>query len=477
MDELLHTLPLTELALRLRDGRLTPGVLTDYFLTRIAHFNPHLHAFIHVDAERARRDAKRAEKELATGQDRGLLHGIPYALKDIFDVAGTATTCHSKIMQHSIAQRSSTVETRLAQSGGIYLGKLATHEFALGGPSFELPFPPARNPWNLAHFTGASSSGAGAAVAAGLTPIAMGSDTSGSIRGPACLCGVVGFKPTYGLVSRAGVFPLSWSLDHCGPLTRYVIDSQCVMQALAGYDKRDPSSHPTPYTFDAPRPHWAAMRIAWPRHLLTENPHTDPELIAAMDHCVTLLREAGASVEEIHFPDFALFNACGRIIMAAEAFAIHQKAIRHRPEAFGRYTYQRILPGATISAAELLDAQRLRAELTGRLNSQLFPHYSLLLFPSTLRSAPHFNEFTPDWPPPGNVVPTQTIPFNVTGNPALNIPIALSSERLPLGMQLVGGLFDDAALLAAGKALERWLAMPALDDMTIHNNIALFQEA
>jgi aspartyl-tRNA(Asn)/glutamyl-tRNA(Gln) amidotransferase subunit A len=476
MGELLHTLPLVELGQRLRHGRLSSVKLVDYFLARITRFNPHVKAFISIDSARAHRDALRADVELARGHDRGPLHGIPYALKDIFDVADTMTTCHSKIMLHHIPSHSCTVERKLVSGGGIYLGKLATHEFALGGPSVELPFPPACNPWNPMFFTGASSSGAGAAIAAGLVPIAIGSDTSGSIRGPACLCGVVGFKPTFGLVSRHGVFPLSWSLDHCGPITRFAADSSQVMQVIAGHDPHDPTSSANTFDFLAPPAiNWRNMRIAWPRHLLTDNPHTHPELLAAMDDSVKVLRNAGAVVEEIQFKDFNLFNACGRIIMAAESFAIHQKNLRDRPGDFGRFTYQRVLPGATVSAAELLDAQRLRNELTGWLNSNIFPQYQLLIFPSTLRPAPAFSEFSTDWPPPANVMPTQTIPFNVTGNPALNLPIGLASNGLPMGMQLVGPLFGDQTLLAAGSALEILLSMPILDDSRLANDAMNFQ--
>lgn len=464
MSNALHLLSLAELASRLQDKSLTSLALTEYFLERIDRFNPLLNAFIQVDKERAYRDAHRADVILAKGTESGPLTGIPYALKDIFDVEGEATTCHSHLMLLHRAERSSTVASRLAASGAVYLGKLATHEFALGGPSNELPFPPARNPWNTAHFTGASSSGAGAAVAAGLVPIALGSDTSGSIRGPACLCGVVGFKPTYGVVSRAGVFPLSWTLDHCGPLTRFSDDTRRVLQTIAGYDSADPTTVTHKLNLSARAITWSSHRIAWPRHLLTDNPHTDPALIAAMDRAVGFLIDAGARVEEVTFKDFSLFNACGRIIMAAESFAIHQHNLRDRGTEYGRFTFQRILPGVTISATELLNALRLRTELTGWLNAELFSLYSLMLFPGTLRAAPHFNEFSQDWPPASNVVPTQTIPFNVTGNPALSLPLGLTDQGLPLGMQLVGRLFEDSLVLDAGEAMEKWLGMPALSD-------------
>ncbi|MDG0796071.1 amidase [Pectobacterium punjabense] len=461
MNEALHLIPVAELGRYLRNGRLCVLQLTEYFLDRITRFNPQLHAFINCDPEQAIDAAVLADKELASGQDRGPLHGIPYALKDIFNVAGTATTCHSHLMLDYVAQTNAFVQQRLVEGGAIYLGKLATHEFALGGPGFDLPFPPARNPWNLAHFTGASSSGAGAAIAAGLCPIALGSDTSGSIRGPACLCGVVGFKPTYGLVSRAGVYPLSWSLDHCGPLTRFVEDAALVLEVIAGHDVKDPTTVQQVFDFISEESaDLTGIRIAWPRHLLTDSPHTDSDLVALMDRHVAVLQKRGAIVEEITFEYYELFNACGRVLMSAESFAIHQEMLKTRFDSYGRFTYQRIIAGATISAAELIEAQQIRAKLTGWINTRIFPEYTLLLFPSSLRTAARFTEFGPDWPPAAHVVPNRTIPFNVSGNPAINLPIGLSSGGLPLGIQLVAAPFDDKKLLNFARQFETQVVMP-----------------
>ncbi len=214
----LTDLPVAEMGCRLRAGQVSSEALARAALARIAAANGALHAFITVTAERALADARRVDAELAAGHDRGPMHGVPYALKDIYDTAGIRTTCHSKLREDVVPGEDSAVAARLCEAGGVLLGKLATHEFAIGGPSFDLPFPPARNPWNREHFTGGSSSGSGAAVASGMVRIALGSDTGGSIRGPAAFCGIVGIKPTYGRVSRRGVFPLSYTLDHCGPL-------------------------------------------------------------------------------------------------------------------------------------------------------------------------------------------------------------------------------------------------------------------
>ncbi|MGI4946039.1 MAG: amidase, partial [Janthinobacterium lividum] len=287
----LHELSIAEAGARLRDGTVTAAALAEDALSRIAAIDPAIDSFITVTAERARTDAAAADKDFAAGVDRGPMQGVPYALKDIYDTAGIRTTCHSKLRLHNVPERDSVVAARFRGQGGVLLGKVATHEFALGGPSFDLPFPPARNPWNPEHIPGGSSSGSGAAVAAGLVRMAMGSDTGGSIRGPAAYCGTVGLKPTYGLVSRRGVFPLSTTLDHCGPLSWTVEDSAIALQVIAGYDKLDPAS------VDLPVPDYRAslrdgvegLRIALPRHFYRDAEGLSPEVAASIDQAAETL--------------------------------------------------------------------------------------------------------------------------------------------------------------------------------------------
>jgi len=238
----LFELSIAEAGRKLRDGSITSLALTEDALARITAIDPALNSFITVTADRARADAAAADANFARRIDNGPMQGVPYALKDIYDTLGIRSTCHSKLRADHVPAADSLVETKFKAQGGVLLGKLATHEFALGGPSFDLPFPPARNPWNREHIPGGSSSGSGAAVAAGLARMAMGSDTGGSIRGPAAYCGAIGLKPTYGLVSRRGVFPLSTTLDHCGPLSWTVEDSAIALQIIAGYDPLDPAS-------------------------------------------------------------------------------------------------------------------------------------------------------------------------------------------------------------------------------------------
>src|SRR5947207_171539 len=347
----LHELSIAEAGRALRAGTVSSVALTQHALARIASLDPLLHAFVLVTKERALADAERADRELRAGIDKGPLHGVPYALKDIYNTAGIRTTCHSKLLLDHVPAEDAVVEAKLKAGGAVLLGKLATHEFAFGGPSFDLPFPPARNPWNFDHFTGGSSSGSGAAVAAGFTRMAMGSDTGGSIRGPAFYCGVVGMKPTYGRVSRRGVFPLSYTLDHCGPLARTVEDAALTMQVVAGHDPLDPASADVPVPdFSAALPRrLKGLKLAYPRPFFCNAENVSAEIVAATDAAAQQMTRLGAVVEEIALPDCDLFNACGRLILTAEAFAIHEQNLRDRPMDYGRFAYQRIVPGATIT--------------------------------------------------------------------------------------------------------------------------------
>ena len=349
----LHELSIAEAGAALRAGQVTATALAQDALARIAALDGALNSFITVTAERALADAAAADAAFKAGSDAGPMQGVPYALKDIYDTAGIRTTCHSKLLVDNVPAADSVVAAKLKAGGGVLLGKLSTHEFALGGPSFDLPFPPARNPWNPEHIPGGSSSGSGAAVAAGLCRMAMGSDTGGSIRGPAAYCGTVGLKPTYGLVSRRGVFPLSYTLDHCGPLSWTVEDTAITMEVIAGHDPLDPASA------DVPAPDFRSgldgdvtgLRIALPRHFFAQAEGVSPEVLAAIDNAASLLTKAGAIVEEVTIPDYEVFNAVGRVIMFSEAFSIHEKDYRERPLDFGRLTFTRMILGATLSAA------------------------------------------------------------------------------------------------------------------------------
>lgn len=450
----LDELPIAEAGRRLRDGSLTSMALTRHSLDRIAELDGALHSFVLLTEARALADAARADAELAAGHDRGPMHGTPYALKDIYDTAGIRTTCHSKLLIDNVPDYDSVVARKLAAGGGVLLGKLATHEFAMGGPSFDLPFPPARNPWNLEHVTGGSSSGSGAAVAAGLVRTAMGSDTGGSIRGPAAYCGTVGLKPTYGLVSRRGVFPLSYTLDHCGPLSASVQDAAITTQVIAGHDPNDPASadRPAPDLLTGLENGVAGLRVGLPRNLWRNATGLTDETAATLDRLANALRDAGAIVEDVALPDYELFNACGRVILLAEAFAIHEADLRSRPQDYGELFFMRIAAAASLSAADYIQAQRLRRELAEAVNRDALARHDVLLTACALSPAPPFSAFPSDMPGPMHI---QTMPFNVTGNPALSMPAGLSATGLPLSAQLVGRPFDEALLLRVGRAVEK----------------------
>jgi len=449
----LHELSIAQAGRQLRAGTLSSTILTQHALSRIAALDPRLHAFVLVTKERALADASRADRELKSGMDKGPMHGIPYALKDIYATAGIRTTCHSKLLIDNVPAEDSVVEAKFKPAGAVLLGKLATHEFALGGPSFDLPFPPARNPWNLDHFTGGSSSGSGAAVAAGLVRMAMGSDTGGSIRGPAFYCGTVGLKPTYGLVSRRGVFPLSFTLDHCGQLSWTVEDAALTMQVIAGHDPLDPASADvgTPDFTSALGHDLAGLKLAYPRSFFATQDDISPEVITSLDVAAQQVTKLGARVEDVTLPDFELFNACGRIILTSEAYAIHERNLLSRPLDYARYTYQRMMLGATISAADLTQAFRLRRELASVINCKVLDTYDAIITANGLTPAPRIDSFPVDVPPKMTL---QTMPFNVTGNPTLAIPTGFSSSGLPLGMQIVGRAFDEPTVLRIGAAYE-----------------------
>lgn len=463
----LHELSIVEAGRLLRNGHLSAAALAADAQRRMREIDPLVHAFVLSTGERALEEAARADRELAQGIDRGPLHGIPYALKDIYDVAGLPTSCHSRLMAGHVAREDCAVVQRLREGGAVLLGKLATHEFALGGPSFDLPFPPARNPWSPDHFCGGSSSGSAVAVAAGLSRVALGSDTSGSIRGPAYYCSAVGLKPSYGLVSRRGVYPLSYTLDHCGSLTWTVEDAACVLQVIAGHDPLDPGSEqvPIPDYRHAIGEDLHGLRIGFPRHFWCEAEGVSGEVVHNLDEVAQTLGRMGAAVDEVTLPDFELFSACGRVIMTAEGYAIHENLLRERGADYGRYTYQRLIPGAGLTAADLIQALRLRMELVREVNGSVLRSHHALIAAVALAPASRVADFPPDWSPKMTM---RTIPFTVTGNPAMAVPSGFAAGGLPLGFQIVGRAFDEATVLRIGAAYQRAMGYPNLRPALAH---------
>src|SRR5271156_6319793 len=311
---------------------LSPVELTESRLARIERLDGKLHTFIRVLREPALAAARAAEAEIMAGKRRGPLHGIPIGLKDIYETKGVPTTGHSKVLIDHVPQRDATSVRRLTEAGAIVLGKLATHEFAFGGPSFDLPWPPARNPWDTSRFTGGSGSGTGAGVAAGLILGGTGSDPGGSIRGPAAFCGLAGLKPSYGRISRAGILPLAFSLDHAGPMAWTAEDCAIILQAMAGQDPADPASanQPIPDYRAALTGGVKGLRIGLVRHFYERDNEANAATQAAIAAAAQTLEGLGCTVRELTLSPLADWAACGMAIMQCEAYAIHEANLRTR---------------------------------------------------------------------------------------------------------------------------------------------------
>jgi aspartyl-tRNA(Asn)/glutamyl-tRNA(Gln) amidotransferase subunit A len=447
-------LSLTQAAGLLRDKKISPVEYTLALLDRIARYDEKLNAFLRLMPDEALAAAKVAEAEIMAGEWRGPMHGVPYALKDIIDAAGVPTTCHSKIFANAkAASADAHVTGLLRRAGAILLGKTSTHEFAIGGPSFDLPWPPARNPWNREHFPGGSSSGSGAALAAGFVPAALGSDTGGSVRNPASFCGLAGMKPTYGRVSRRGVFPLSFSLDHVGPMTRNVADNAILLNILAGHDAQDSASA------EQAVPDFSAglkrgvkdLRIGVIRHFFDGDLHADPEMKCGIENALDVLRGLGAQIRDITLAPLGDYAAANRIILLSEAFAIHETWFRDRPQDYGSSTRRRVGGGAFIRATDYVNATRVKARLA-REFADTMQDFDVAITASSMD-------------PPARLDDPAALeysygrqarpPFNLMGAPALAVPTGFSSSGLPLSMQIVAKNFDEAMIYRVAHAYEQ----------------------
>lgn len=446
-------LGIAEAGTLIRERALSPVEYVEGLLARIDRVGPQLDAFLEVTREHALAGARAAEAEIAGGGWRGPLHGVPYGLKDIIDYAGLRTTAHSKILADNVATAPATVAARLDAAGALLLGKMATHEFAIGGPAFDLPWPPARNPWNRECHPGGSSSGSGSAVAAGMLPMAVGSDTGGSVRNPASMCGIVGMKATYGRVSRTGVVPLSFSLDHVGPMTRTVEDNALMLNALAGHDPRDPGSAAAavPDFTAGLRDGVKGLRIGLVRHFHARDLEADPEMAAAVEAAAGRLGALGASVREVRLAPLDEYAACNRVILLSEAFAVHEKWLQERPEDYARVTRNRLLPGAFLRSVDYVQATRLRAKLLAAFEETM-RDFDLLVCASSMEPACAIaDEETVE-----RTYPRQArTPFNLLGAPALALPCGFSADGMPLAFQIVGKAFDEATVYRAGWAYEQ----------------------
>jgi aspartyl-tRNA(Asn)/glutamyl-tRNA(Gln) amidotransferase subunit A len=451
----LHFLTISEAAALLRTRQLSPVELTRALLARIEALDPQVNSFITVTGEFALEQARAAEKEITAGRYRGPLHGIPFGLKDIIDTAGILTTAHSKILADNYPVRDATAVSKLYEAGAILLGKLSTHEFAHGGPSFDLPWPPARNPWNNEHHSGGSSSGSGTAVAAGFVPAALGTDTGGSIRTPASLCGIVGLKPTYGRVSRTGVINNSFTFDNCGPMTWTVEDCAILLQAIAGHDPLDPSSADVavPDFRAGLTPDLKGVRIGVLRHFWEEDAAVNPELAQALDNAFDVLQQLGATLEVARMRPIQQYYDVKIIMAESELFSVHHHDLIERPQDFGEIFLGRVLGASLFQSVDYVQAQRERRRMLAEMEP-LYAKYDVLvtagLGPSPRLDGHREIGFWEKWQKPN-----MTTPFNVTGSPALVQCIGYSKGGLPLSMQLAGRPFDEATVFRAAHAYER----------------------
>jgi aspartyl-tRNA(Asn)/glutamyl-tRNA(Gln) amidotransferase subunit A len=437
----------------IQQGHVSPVELTNACLARIDRLNPDLNAFITVMRDQALANAKAAEAEIMKGKRRGRLHGIPVALKDLIDTAGVRTTSASAIFENRIPTEDAEVVRRLSTAGAVILGKLNMHEFAYGDSSAQSHYGPVRNPWNRERVSGGSSGGSAAAVSAGLCYGALGSDTGGSIRQPSAYCGIVGLKPTYALVSTRGVIPLSWSLDHVGPMCRRVADVAVLLQAIAGYDPLDTNSvaAPVPDYSRALRQKISSLRLGIPRAVFYEN--LDPEVESAISVALQMLRGMTASTRDVELPRYRTLPVVG-----AEAYAYHAPYFTKTPELYLPMTRRRLEGGSKVSAADYIEARRELDRLR-RAVGEVFSSIDLLITPTTPILPATIKEAIddPGTPPAGGVAPSlrNTQPFDIYGLPAISIPCGFSRSGLPIGMQITGPRLGEPAVLALAYAYEQ----------------------
>lgn len=425
--------------------RLSPVELVQALLHEVEKHNPDCGAFIRVDAEGALEAARRAEQDIMAGRTLGPLHGIPLGAKDNIDIAGQPTTCHSKILIDNIASADAPAIANLRASGAIMLGKQSLHEFAFGGPSKELPFPFARHPWNTDYHPGGSSSGSGVALAAGFVPLSLGTDAGGSIRNPAGNCGVVGLKPTYDLVSRKGVFPVAFTLDHVGPMARSVADVALMLDGLVGPTRQ------RSFGTDLERG-MRGLRVGFVRQWHETDMVADPEVMAALDEVERVLRQEGAEVRNVALPRVQEMAAVQRVVLLAETWAVHAKWLRERPQDYSTPCRRKVMPGAFLSAGDYVQAQQWRTRMIDAVDDVL-RDCDVLLTTSGMDPPMRID----DGPGLAKTYPRQgRSPFNLTGHPAVAMQSGLSKKTgLPLSVQFVGRAYDEFTLLRVAAAYER----------------------
>src|SRR5450755_422515 len=443
---------ISELAPRLRSREISPVEITRACLLHIERLNPVLNAFITVIAESALGDARRAEAEILRGEWRGALHGVPVALKDLIDTAGVRTTAASALYKDRVPEHDAEVVRRLRQAGAVIVGKNNLHEFAYGGSSLVSYFGDVHNPWDAGRIAGGSSGGSAAAVVAGMAYAAIGTDTAGSIREPAALCGCVGLKPTYGRVPSRGVIPLSLSLDHVGPLTSTVADAAIVLQAIAGYDSADLTTPNIPVAdyVGALREDARPLRVGVLREYFFDD--LDPEVAAAMELALKSIETLVAEMKEVK-----LNVPTDRTLQAAESYAYHAENAGKTPELYQAETLRRIRSGESITAAQYIKSRRELDEAR-RSIAQAFTGVDVLVSPTMPMPAPAIADLraTPEALRPAELkLLRNTRPFNVWGLPAISVPCGFTQSGLPIGLQIAGPHWREDLVLRVAHAYEQ----------------------
>jgi aspartyl-tRNA(Asn)/glutamyl-tRNA(Gln) amidotransferase subunit A len=445
---------IAETAAALRSGRSSSVALTQELLARAKATQDTIAAFITITEESALAAAQTADTELQSGIDRGPLHGIPLGIKDIIATRDAPTTANSRVLDPAWGNRAdATVVRKLREAGAVLLGKLGLHEFAIGWPDPSTGFRIPRNPWDLARTPGGSSSGTAAAIAAGLILGGLGTDTGGSIRGPAAHCGISGLKATFGRVSKEGCVPLGYSLDNIGPMARTARDCALLLQVLAGFDPSDPCSvrEPVPDMLANLDGSVDGVRIGLNRAYFFDAPELDAEVRQAVLSAIDSLVTAGARVVDVPFPHGAVACDAQRVIMFGEAYAYHERDLQQRSDMYGKYTRQQIQQGAFFTAADYVQAQRVRSLVYADAQRAL-ADVDVLITPTMLTFAPMFEGYDPD---ALRRQPTFTGIWNLAGLPALSVCCGFSRVGMPMGMQIVGRAFDEPTVLRVGDAYQQ----------------------
>jgi aspartyl-tRNA(Asn)/glutamyl-tRNA(Gln) amidotransferase subunit A len=432
--------------------KVSPLDLTEACIARAEALEPTLNAFLTRTFDTALAEAKAATAEIAAGRRVGPLHGIPFALKDLYETAGVRTTAGSKIREDYVPAEDAFTVSRLKEAGVTLLGKLNMHEWALGGTNINVWYPSPRNPWDTERITGGSSGGSGVAVAAGLCLGALGSDTRGSIRIPASLCGITGLKATYGRVSIRGVVPLNWSLDHAGPMARTARDCALILQAIAGYDALDPTSAdlPVPDFLSGLDAGIKGVRVGVPENFFFDEDVTEPDVLAAVREAARQLEQLGAVVSTVIYPDPVRYGDNGAFL--ADAGAYHEENVRSRPDEYAPIILTRFRDSLDLRAADYSRARYKQLEFK-RATKQLFEDVDLILTPTSPIVAPRFPQDSPL--PMQNLLVRNTGSFNTSGVPVISVPCGFSSEGMPIGMSLAGRDWDEALVLRAAHAYQQ----------------------